>query len=560
MNIFRISHKALSAAALMWLTAGMLTACSDDTDYDNPSGETYIYSIAVANGGFTGAENINGTIDEESHTIEFTIPAETDIEAVRFTTKLSLGAKLDKDAYDVSAGSTDLVVTNNENSTVYHAIFNLMAPKEQPVLTSIVCRNDAGEERQGFVSDVTGTVYLNCDGSLWADVVSVGMIPRRTAYTLSTATDGRISADNPGKLLMDFMGLTKEYDISFAGVPVFGADWSSACIFSFSKHEGGMIWEDFSAENTRRAQFDGNSMLIDSRPGGTNPKVILYDDVKAGSPVEHLLDKTGISKGTFEVSSGSIQHGHYYICNMTTGIGADSPLKVYHWSSMDAPCETLLDFPGNDAVKGRWGDNMSVCLDEAGNGYLWFFDNTQGGSAVRFAVTAFTQVNPDPEVIITPYSVAYYATLNPVPDEPNLYVLTSSYQRSILLVDSDLNLVNIIEGRDGVEFPVAAEQDARVVAYNGERYLITCSGQFWNYRKPQTFRVYDISAGLNTSLAFSNFNQGEHPILFQNSLDAANAPAWSAQTGAGIGPDGLRRVMACSTRSGFIMAEVPKKR
>ena len=85
--------------------AGIATACNDDdTNYDNPSGETIIYNIAVANGGFTGAENIAGELDEESKTIQFVIPAETDIEAVRFTAKLSLGAKLDRETYDVSGG------------------------------------------------------------------------------------------------------------------------------------------------------------------------------------------------------------------------------------------------------------------------------------------------------------------------------------------------------------------------------------------------------------------------------------------------------------------------
>lgn len=123
MNLYKI---ALPLCAAMF-AAGVASSCSDDdNDYDNPSGETYIYEIAVSNGGFTGAEKITGELNQEARTIEFTIPAETDIEAVTFTTKLSLGASLDKPSYDVTSGSAAITVVNNENSSVYNATFHIL--------------------------------------------------------------------------------------------------------------------------------------------------------------------------------------------------------------------------------------------------------------------------------------------------------------------------------------------------------------------------------------------------------------------------------------------------
>ena len=210
-------------------------------------------------------------------------------------------------------------------------------------------------------------------------------------------------------------------------------------------------------------------------------------------------------------------------------------------------------------MKGRWGDNMSATIDEQGNGYLWFFDHVAGGMAIRFKVEGFNTVSPEPEVITPPYSVAYYGAINPVIGEDGVYTLTSTYQRAILLVDRDLNVINIIDAKEGCDYPGTAENDARVVNFNGERYLLTTNCFGWSNRFAQTLRVYDLSAGLNTSLAFTNFSEGDRPVLWEYSLNGSNCSAFSANTGAGIGPDGKLRLMAAAPRAGFIMVEVGKK-
>lgn len=551
-----INHTALSviAAALM----SPLAACDGSDNYDNPSGETIIYSIAVSNGGISGADNIPGEIDDETGAITFTIPAETDIEAIRFSTRLSLGAALDKESYDATAGETEIKVVNNLNSSTYRAVFTLLEPRENPIVTSIVCRDDEGALRTGFVSDVTGTVYLNCEGSATAEIVEVNMLPRRTAYTLSAGSNGVVSADNPGRIDIDFLGLTASYELSFAGEPVFGADFGLATVFDHSATS--TIWGDFAAENTRWAQFDGENMFVLSREGGTKPTVIKWDEVKSGSPVSHVLDITGISGGTFTISAGGISGGHFYACNLTTGLSASQPLKVYHWADESAVCETVLDFPGSDAVKGRYGDNMSVTLDEQGNGYFWFFAHADGATAVRFRVEGFTAVDTEPEVLIPPYSVAYYASINPVVGEEGVYTLTSTYQQAILLVDIDLNLLNRIDAKEGCPSPGKGESDARVINFNGERYLITTNSYGWAYSVPQSLHVYNISNGVNTLMGFSNFADSTRPKLYTYSLSGKNCSAFSANSGAAVGPDGNLRLMAAAPKSGFIFVEVPKKR
>ena len=96
-----------------------LNSCSDDSIIENPSGETFIYRLIIANGGLTGTDAIPGTIDEGSRTITFDIPAETDIEAIKFNSKLSLGAHLDQATYDFSGSNTvPVTVINGENSII----------------------------------------------------------------------------------------------------------------------------------------------------------------------------------------------------------------------------------------------------------------------------------------------------------------------------------------------------------------------------------------------------------------------------------------------------------
>ncbi len=538
----------------------LVAACSDDTKYDNPSGETYIYEIAVSNGGFTGAEKIDGTLDEENKTISFTVPAETDIEGVKFTTKLSLGANLDKEAYDVSSGAADITVVNNQNSTVYHATFTLLEPTENPIVRSVKCVDADGAVHTGFVSDVTSTVYLNCEGSPTARVQEVNLLPKRSKYTFTAAdANGVISAENPGQVTLDFMGLTSVYDVSFSGVPTFGADFSEAVVYDYSASAN--IWPGYEAEDCRWTQFDGENLLVISRNGAATPQphIVKWDEVKAGAAVAHYLDVTGVEGGTHVVSAGGCAHGHFYACNLSTGLSEDQPLKVYHWADGDAICQTVLNFPGSEEMKGRWGDNMSVCLDENGNGYFYFFAHADGSVAQRFAVANFNEVDPTPQTITCPYSVAYYASINPVPGEPNVYTMTSTYQQSILLVDADLNLLNHIDAVDGYEFPVKGDNDARVVSYNGERYLIATNCNAWVYQKPQELHVYDISDGGSATMAFSSFNEGERNQLFAYSLGGAKCSAGSANTGAAIGPDGKLRLMAAAPRAGFILVEVSKK-
>lgn len=556
MKQYHTKHLALYALLLC-----MFFACAkDDPIVENPSGETFIYKLNIVNGNISGNETYEGAVDKENKTIDFTIAAETDIQAVRFQGKLSLGARLDKETYDFSESLSQTVrVVNGENTGDYQVNVTLKKAEQAPVIQKMTVKLSDGSSMEAFVSYVDQTVYMKATQSNEVEITGISCLPKRATYSLTKATNGKVSKDDPGEIVLDFMGLKTSYYLSFANTPVFGADFASGGIYDFSANAAGAsIHADFAAENTRSADFDGNRMLVVSRQGGNNPKILYFDDLKNGDgDKEKKLDITGLSGGTYVISAGRLSHGHIYICNLTTAL-ADTEagaLKIYHWQDENATPETIFRFNGtlNGEVlsKGRFGDNLSVCLDENGNGYIFLFTQ-DGKQMLRLDVSGFNAVS-NPYIIDAPAEVSYYASVNRVDGSENEYVLTSA-RAPIILMDKD---GNILYKLDGASVPVRGT-DARIIRFNYERYLVMTSGRAAASDPVQTLYVYDISSGANTVQALTAFEEGDKLPVFSYSLDGTAASAYAANTGWGIVNDELR-LLGAATKAGFVVAEFSKK-
>lgn len=547
---------------LCMLLIGILSSCSEsDPIVENPSGETFIYRLNIVNGDITGTGVYAGTLDETNHKITFTIPAESDIQAVKLEGKLSLGAKLDKETYDFQENLTqDIQVINGENTGNYQVSITLEPAKENPVLQKMSVKLDDGTQTDAFISYIDQTIYMKATRSDEVEIVSVSCLPKRATYTLTKAINGKVHKDDPGEIILEFMGLKATYHLSFGNTPVFGGDFTSPVIYDFSSNPAGAaIHPDFAAENTRSADFDGEKVLIVSRQGGNNPKVLYYDDLKQGDiSAEKKLDMTGLSGGTYVISSGRISHGHIYISNLTTGLAntAAGMLKIYHWSDENATAETVLSFDGTwngtSLSKGRYGDNLSVCLDENGNGYIFMF--TQDGTQMlRFDVSNFTNIS-NPYVAAPPLTVSYYASVNLVDGATDEYLLTST-RAVIVLMDKDGN----VKYKMNAESVPTQATDARIINFNYERYLIMTTGRANYGTDPiQTFYVYDLSLGANTIQALTAFEEGARIPLLSYSLDGLGASANAANTGWGI-VDNKLRLFGAAVRAGFVITEIPKK-
>lgn len=561
-----MKHKLLYGL-LMIASVFALNSCSDEAIVENPSGETFIYRLIIANGGLTGTDAIPGTINEEAKTITFDIPAETNIEAIKFNSKISLGAHLDKDSYDFSQSNTvPVTVVNGENTATYQVTINMAAPKDEPMITAVRVRTPDGTEKNAYVSEIDKSIYMGAEEFESVEILSISCLPHRTVTTLTMATNNVVQKSDPGSIKLDFMGITGEYRLLFAAIPVFGADFTKGTPYAFCNALGN-TFGDFVAENTRSADFDGENLLIVSREGGTNVRVIPFNEIKAGNPGGTTLNVDGIEKGTFLVSAGRISHGHYYVSNLSTSVGEEQPLKLYYWDNINSQPQVLLEFLGSatgpegetDLANMRFGDNLNVCLDESGNGYIYFV--TQDGTAVlRYNVTGFTTLE-NPTYIVPPTTLSYYASINQVAGKDNEFIVTS-IQAGIYLTDANLTPITFID-QDNI--PIRCT-DARVISFDSERYLITTSGRWgaWSGDNPQSLYIYNLSDGATTALAIMNLVGGEeapeplYTFTIGGDSPATNCSAPSGSTGWGIG-DGKLRVLTAAPRAGFAIIEFPER-
>lgn len=546
-------------AALLSVSLLALVSCKDEPIVENPSGETIIYSLAIANGGISGAIRCEGTVNEEQKKISFKIPAETDIERIRFEGKLSLGANLDQESYNFLTGLSQTVrIINVDNSQDYTVTIELDAPTLTPYVDRVTITLSSGLDVDAFVSMNDKTIYFKTPNETSVTVKEIVTKPVRTQKTLTALVDGKLAKENPGKLQLDFMGLQDEYTFSFGNIAEIGADFTKGNTYDRSTNT--TIYPNYSTADLRHAHFDGNHVLIVSRSGTATATPHLYTlaDIAAGSISSPIaLNVTGLAGGTYVTNAGRLSQGHIYICNLTTGV-TGTPLKVYHWASPTAVPEEIINFNGvTESITGRFGDEMSVDLDESGDGYIFFGEQTPttgGRICLRFKVTGFTTVS-DPVSIPMPGEASYgmFMTYNAVSGKDNEYLLTSTAS-PIRLINKDMVQTYALTSTS----MASAALDARIIVFNSARYLITTSGFSSQAGFRQTLYVYDITKGIDTTDALSNFEASTKTPLFTYNLGGGAATAPSANTGWGVVGDKLY-LFASATQGGFAVFEFPAK-
>jgi hypothetical protein len=548
----------------IFLSLCVFFSCDEDKVENNPSGETSIYSLRITNGSISGAGRFDGTVNESEKTITFTVPAESDIENVKFDGKLSLGAHIELDSYDFGSNLTQTVrVINVRNQGDYTVTLNLEEPNTEPFIDKITVLLDDGTEVTSTVDMDTKTVYLQVPDETYVTVKNVATKPVRATKTFTELNNNKLNKANPGKILLDFMGLKSEFAISFDKLSVKGADFDNGVVFDYSLNAtGNDIYPDFKAENTRSADFDGKHVLIVSREGGDNPTLLTLNSVMTNNTSAAIsLNKTGVAGGTYNISAGRLAQGHVYICNLTTEIGSaeNNKLKIYHWATPTSVPEKIVDFDrtanGASVVSGRYGDNMSVNLDASGNGYIYLVEHVSGTQILRFTVSNFTNVSA-PTRLNAPVASSYYGSYNQVDGSDNEYLLTST-RAPLMLVDKDGTELYKLNAN---AIPLRAT-DARIIYFNSARYLIFTTGCAATSDEKPTFYIYNLSSGFNTISALSEFEMGDKVPLFKFSLHEsstqANSAAYSASSGWGIVDDKLY-TFGAAPRAGFSVFEFPE--
>ena len=573
-NLFFLSIAMLSV---------LLVGCKPEPEPQDTV-EALIKSISIKN------TTYSGEVDNTTYTVTFNdVAAETNIEAIQFTAKLSLGAKLEKDTYDFTLGASEdgkqlvqtIKVINGTKAQEYTVIINLLDPTSDPMLDALYMKKGTtGEEVKALIFD--GAVALGMPEEAEAVFSKISVIPARASYKFTAMQDDKLSAANPGQLEIEFMGRKTVFDITFAAAPTPGADIAAAVVHDFSVATGNAPAE-FAAENTRGTDFDGEHVLVVSRneDGSAFPHLYKVSDLLADNAGNKIaLNTTGIEGGTHVVSSGSLNHGHIYICNLTTQLSKDMPLKVYHYADANAAPEVwswdgvlgVTEEGDTIGAPARLGDNISVNIDESGNGYAFFCG--QEGSAekvYRVQITNFNQFS-NPTEIILDVPFPYYGYINETP-EAGQYIFKSHYMAVIRLMDANgTPLMEDVE-LDATESGLNPRGgvDPHVIMFNRGRYLVF-STPYNNGKRigagPGLF-VQDITDGVDTKAALIKWSEllydeeifwepTYHYSLDPDEPDAnKTVGACAAQCNAAE-VDGKLVVFTAATKAGFALIEFPK--
>jgi hypothetical protein len=336
-------------------------------------------------------------------------------------------------------------------------------------------------------------------------------------------------------------------------VPVFGADFGEAKVYSFPSYA------DFSAANTRNADMDSTHVLIVARVDASTgrPHLLRISDLKQGIITDPImLNQTGISGGTFSVSSGHLSHGHIYIVNLAT---LSQELSIYHWDSPSAvPTKIFGQAPNTFGGTGtRYGDDMSMDLDENGNGFIYLGNNagtTTGAGVLRITVTGFTNLS-DPTPFTAGAASGMWKNYNLVGGTTDEYVYTGT-SGPIVLVGTGGNPIYQMADNGNI---FTRASDAHIITYNEKRYLGLTTGHTGAAENENAIYIYDITKGETTKEALELFDAGSKPTHYYYKLPGAgNSNAYCANFAFAETENALYIMGAAPYGGGFVVIEAPK--
>ncbi|MBY5959424.1 DUF4623 domain-containing protein [Membranicola marinus] len=340
-------------------------------------------------------------------------------------------------------------------------------------------------------------------------------------------------------------------------IPVFGADFTSPVIYDNTNNDqGNPIYPSFVSLLTRGTGFDGEHVLIVTRHE-LGSHLLSVEDLRQNKVEPIPLNLTGVSGGTFPINVGAQVNGHTYIANLSGGHA--SPFKIYHWTDPSAEPEVIADINTGEIPElgSRHGDNMSANLDEDGNGYFYFGDNAVT-TILRLTVTNYTTIS-DPVVLPNAFGSSFVMSFNQIGNGDN-YLFTG-YDAPIRVANESAD-VSYSLSNDAV--PIRG-CDARIVNFNGERYLIMTTAAR-SGSDPVVLYVYDITKGKDAVEALQIFDErADKSPIYQYSLLGPANPAPGTQSGWHItkdaeGNDEKLTLYGASANAGFVVIDFPKKK
>lgn len=339
-------------------------------------------------------------------------------------------------------------------------------------------------------------------------------------------------------------------------VPVYGADFGKPTIYDYTNNELGQpVYPAFTSLLTRGTGFDGETVLIVTRAAGGS-HVLKVSDIRAGNTIPIKINNAGVTGGTFTESVGAQVNGHTYIANLSGGQA--SPFKIYHWTDVNEAPEVIanINIANIPGAGTRHGDNMSANLDENGNGYFYFGDNAVS-KILRLTVTNYTTIS-DPTVLANASGSSFVMSFNRVGNTTDY--LYTGYDAPIRVANESA----VISYAMSTTAVPQRGSDARVVYFNGERYLLMTTAAR-SGSDPVVLYMYDITKGSNITEALKIFNdKADKSPVFQYSLLGPVNTTPATQTGWHVkkdsdGKDERLTIYTASADAGFVILDFPVK-
>ena len=249
--------------------------------------------------------------------------------------------------------------------------------------------------------------------------------------------------------------------------------------------------------------------------------------------------------------------------------GGAGPLKVYYYETPTSDPQVVLTWDGTGLTNSennynaRIGDNISVNLDESGNGYVYFFKQEADNKFFRFTVTGFTNFS-EPKEFELPAVCNYYGMMNQVGD--NQYLFTSTYVAMMWLFDAEANVLREFEWMTTPnEVNVAHATDPRIINFNRSRYIMLSNARRFLWWAEEGVHVFDITDGNDVVSAMVKMQERQDDE--ENPLEAcysyvmagneANTAACVALCNAAE-VNGKLLIWAAAPHVGMCLIEVPK--
>ncbi len=346
-------------------------------------------------------------------------------------------------------------------------------------------------------------------------------------------------------------------------VPVYGADFGKGTTYDFSNNPLGQpAYDSFTGQVTRGSGFDGQHVMVAHR---TVPHLLKVSDLAAGVINKIPFNMTG-APGIY---AGTLVNGHTYAAGLS-GANQGIGLKVVHWNSANPNAAPDVIINQTTAVAGagsaRYGDNISASLDDQGNGYLFFGINGNTGIVLRYNVTNYTTIS-NPTAFPAPVgNGGSWVTYNRIGNTGD-YLFTGHQAQLALANDAGsatFTTTKMTTLANGTSFPITSS-DARIVYFNGERYLIVVTAPI-GANAFSNIRVYDITKGSTVKDALTNLDNlpTVTPVFDYSLMGPITNGSPTVQSGFYVKKDGQGKdeklmLYAATVDGGFVFFEFPVK-